>query len=67
MENPARGRFEPDAEPVSYEDVLYEGVALPSTHPQHLATMGRLFGMNPAPAAGCRVLELGCGTGGNIV
>ena len=56
-----------DDEPVSYEEVLYEGVVLPSTHPQHLAMTGRLFGMNPARATHCRVLELGCGTGGNIV
>ena len=56
-----------DDEPVSYEDVLYEGVVLPSTHPQHLAMTGRLLGMQPARATQCRVLELGCGTGGNIV
>lgn len=56
-----------DDEPVSYEDLLYEGVALPGTHPQHLALIGRLAGMEPAPANRCRVLELGCGTGGNIV
>jgi len=67
MDSTAMGRPDADHEPVSYEDLLYEGVALPSTHPEHLATLGRLAGMEPAPATNCRVLELGCGTGGNIV
>jgi len=58
---------EVQTEPVSYDDLPYEGVALPSTHPQHLAMVARLFGMDTAPAGRCRVLELGCGTGGNIV
>jgi SAM-dependent methyltransferase len=29
--------------------------------------VARLFGLNPAPAAGARVLELGCGDGGNLL
>jgi len=29
--------------------------------------IGRLFGLDPAPAAGCRVLELGCGDGANVL
>ncbi|MFZ1155757.1 MAG: class I SAM-dependent methyltransferase [Solirubrobacteraceae bacterium] len=29
--------------------------------------MGRLFGLDPAPARGCRVLELGCGDGANAL
>jgi SAM-dependent methyltransferase len=29
--------------------------------------VGRLFGLDPAPACGCRVLELGCGDGGNAL
>ena len=29
--------------------------------------MARLFGMRPAPVTACRVLELGCGTGGNLI
>jgi SAM-dependent methyltransferase len=29
--------------------------------------MGRLFGMDPAPLDRCRVLELGCGDGGNLI
>src|SRR3954464_7029764 len=29
--------------------------------------MGTLYGMDPAPVSACRVLELGCGDGGNLV
>jgi SAM-dependent methyltransferase len=32
-----------------------------------LEVIARLFGLNPAPAAGARVLELGCGDGGNLL
>lgn len=50
-----------------YEDILYDNHPFPMTHPDHLGTLGALFGMNPAPAHRCRVLELGCGLGGNLV
>jgi SAM-dependent methyltransferase len=37
------------------------------THPDHLATIATLLGGAPAPPATCRVLELGCGSGGNLL
>jgi SAM-dependent methyltransferase len=37
------------------------------THPDRLAAMARLFGMRPAPVTACRVLELGCGSGANLI
>jgi hypothetical protein len=37
------------------------------THPDRLAVIARLFGLNPAPAGRCRVLELGCAGGGNLL
>jgi SAM-dependent methyltransferase len=37
------------------------------THPDRLATLATLFGLRPAPPERCRVLELGCGDGGNLV
>src|SRR2546425_12803600 len=37
------------------------------THPDRLATIGTLLGMNPAPVEACRVLEMGCGAGGNLI
>src|SRR5947207_11043 len=50
-----------------YDEVLYPGHPFAQTHPDRLATMARLFGMNPAPVERCRVLELGCGDGGNLI
>jgi SAM-dependent methyltransferase len=32
-----------------------------------LATLARLFGLSPAPPQRCRVLEVGCGDGGNLI
>src|SRR5258708_17235252 len=51
----------------SYEEVPYQSHPLPQTHPDRLATMATLFGMAPAPITTCRVLELGCGDGGNLI
>jgi methyltransferase-like protein/trans-aconitate methyltransferase len=51
----------------SYEEVPYKGQAFVQTHPDRLATQARIFGMNPAPVESCRVLELGCGDGGNLI
>jgi SAM-dependent methyltransferase len=39
----------------------------PQAHPDRLATMGRLFGLETPPLETCRVLELGCGEGGNLI
>ncbi|HYP53510.1 MAG TPA: class I SAM-dependent methyltransferase, partial [Pyrinomonadaceae bacterium] len=50
-----------------YDEILYEGYAFPQTHPDRLATVATLAGMRPAPVARCRVLELGCGDGGNLI
>ena len=49
-----------------YDDVLYPGRVYGSTHPNRLATMATLYGMRPTPVERCRVLELGCGFGGNL-
>ena len=40
---------------------------MPQTHPDRLATLATLFGMAPAPIDRCRVLELGCGDGSNLI
>src|SRR5208283_1848814 len=45
----------------------YETAARFETHPDRLAAVGRLCGMEPAPVERCRYLEIGCGNGGNIV
>jgi methyltransferase-like protein/SAM-dependent methyltransferase len=51
----------------TYDEILYPNAALQQTHPDRLATLARFFGLQPAPVEGCRVLELGCGDGGNII
>jgi SAM-dependent methyltransferase len=51
----------------SYGDVPYVSQPFPQTHPDRLATLGRLFGLTPAPIPRCRVLELGCASGGNLI
>ena len=51
----------------SYDTVPYPSYAYPQTHPDHLATLAILSGMTPAPVDNCRVLELGCAAGGNLI
>jgi methyltransferase-like protein/SAM-dependent methyltransferase len=51
----------------SYDEIPYESRPLPQSHPDRLATLGRLFGISPAPVTRCRVLELGCASGGNLI
>ncbi len=53
--------------PTPYDVVPYPGYAYPQTHPDRLATLARLFGVEAAPVQRCRVLELGCGDGGNLL
>jgi SAM-dependent methyltransferase len=50
----------------AYDTVAYPTPPLAQTHPDRLATLATFFGMTPAPATHCRVLELGCGDGGNL-
>lgn len=57
---------QPIAEP-SYDDFPYPGYAYWFTHPDHLGVLAHLHGLDPAPADACRVLELGCGDGGNLL
>lgn len=54
-------------EAFSYDLVPYTSYPYVRTHPDRLATVGRLFGMEPAEVTGCRVLELGCASGGNLI
>jgi SAM-dependent methyltransferase/methyltransferase-like protein len=51
----------------SYEAVPYTGHPFAQAHPDRMATMAILHGMNPPSVETCRVLELGCGDGGNLV
>lgn len=51
----------------SYDEVPYESQSFPQSHPDRLAMLARLFGLSPAPVTQCRVLELGCAAGGNLI
>ena len=51
----------------AYDAVPYPGNPFFQTHPDRLATIGTLFGMTPAPVDRCRVLEIACGDGGNLI
>jgi methyltransferase-like protein/SAM-dependent methyltransferase len=55
------------AAPSCYDEVPYASRPFPQTHPDNLATVATLFGMKPPPVERCRVLELGCAAGGNLV
>ncbi len=45
----------------------YPGYPYAQTHPDRLATLATLFGLEPPELDRCRVLELGCGDGTNLV
>jgi SAM-dependent methyltransferase len=51
----------------SYDELPYESHPFAWTHPDRLATIARLFGLSAPPVHRCRVLELGCASGGNLI
>lgn len=51
----------------SYDETPYRSYPFPRSQPDRLALIGRLFGMAPPPIERCRVLELGCASGGNLI
>lgn len=51
----------------SYDEVPYASNPFAQTHPSRLFTVASLFGMRPAPPQRCRVLELACAGGGNLI
>jgi methyltransferase-like protein/trans-aconitate methyltransferase len=57
----------PDATANPYDTLVYPGFALTQAHPDRLATLATLFGMTPTDVSHCRVLELGCGDGVNLI
>src|SRR3954468_25025912 len=57
----------PDQTATSYDELPYDSKPRYATHPDCAATLATLLGMEPAPVTRCRVLELGCSTGGNLI
>lgn len=51
----------------AYDEVPYKSYPFSQSHPDRLATIATLFGMKPPPLDNCRVLELGCSSGGNLI
>jgi methyltransferase-like protein/SAM-dependent methyltransferase len=55
------------ASTTSYDEIPFPTQPLQQSHPDRLAGVARLFGLNPPPVERCRVLEVGCGTGANLI
>ncbi|MDE1463515.1 methyltransferase regulatory domain-containing protein [Spartinivicinus poritis] len=51
----------------AYNETLYRSDPFVKTHPEHLASLGVLFGFTPVNPLQCRVLEIGCAMGGNLI
>ena len=55
-----------DKSRTTYDQTPYPSLSYSQSHPDRLAVVATLLGMQPAPARRCRVLELGCASGGNL-
>jgi 2-polyprenyl-3-methyl-5-hydroxy-6-metoxy-1,4-benzoquinol methylase len=64
---PAKTAAQKTAPATSYDEVPYESYSYVQTHPAHMATIARLFGLNPPDFKKASVLELGCAGGGNLL
>ena len=51
----------------AYDEVRYSNHPYAQTHPDRLATVAALHGLPAPDPRECRVLELGCGAGGNLL
>jgi methyltransferase-like protein/2-polyprenyl-3-methyl-5-hydroxy-6-metoxy-1,4-benzoquinol methylase len=52
---------------LSYDLVPYTSTSFAQTSPEALAVIARIFGLETPDIHTCRVLELGCASGGNII
>jgi SAM-dependent methyltransferase len=50
-----------------YDEVRYSNFPYAQTHPDRLATVAILHGLEPPDPFTARVLEIGCGAGGNLL
>ena len=50
-----------------YDTIPYPTSPFRQTRPERLGAIAKLFGLATAPAEKCRVLELGCSMGGNLI
>ena len=56
----------PDTQ-TSYDAIPYQSNPFRETRPERLAAIAKLFGLHAPPAEKCRVLEIGCSMGVNLV
>jgi len=56
-----------DQKPSTYDEMPYLDQAFAQTHPDRLATLATLCGIATHTVETCRVLELGCAGGGNLI
>ena len=56
-----------DASTTAYDATPYPDLSYAHTHPDRLGMIATLLGLEPAPVEHCRVLELGCAVGGNLL
>jgi len=50
-----------------YDEIPYISNPYPQSHPERLAAIARLLGLAPPSIDRCRVLELGCAAGNNLI
>ncbi|MEJ6006539.1 class I SAM-dependent methyltransferase [Paucibacter sp. AS339] len=50
-----------------YDSVSYPGLAYPDSHIAHLFGLAAWWGLAAAPPEACRVLEIACGDGANLI
>lgn len=50
-----------------YDEIAYAALPHARTHPDRLATVASFLGMHPPDVAQCRVLEVGCSDGSNLI
>ena len=50
-----------------YDLVEYPSYAIPQSYPDKIAVVASMFGMTPVPPSHARVLDVGCGSGGNLL
>ncbi len=51
----------------AYDAIPYSSHAFPQSHPDRLAAVAKLFGLDAPLVDNSRVLELGCAMGGNLI
>lgn len=51
----------------TYDEIPYNSHPFPLSHPDRLAAIAYIFGLDAPTVDKCRVLELGCSMGGNLI